>query len=233
MDEADPRLRVAAARRILHRAGCESLVAGHVSQRDAASGSFWVTPFQYFDETLPSDVIEVGIEDLRVRSDGGEASPAVEFHSALYRARPDVGAVVHLHSHFVTIWSTTGRPVGAHTPAAALFHEEQAFFADDGTRPGAEGARIVEAIGERNVLWMRNHGAIVVAPTLEAATVQAMMLERSVGQQIAIEAVGGTEPPVAEVVRVKGQYHRYFIPNMWDANLRRLRRSDPEVFAGP
>jgi L-fuculose-phosphate aldolase len=231
MNVDDPRFAVAAARRMLHRAGCESLVAGHVSQRDKGGETFWVTPFQYFDETLPDDVIEIGITDLRLRGEGADASPAVEFHSKLYQARPDVNAVVHLHSHWVSVWAATGRPVGTHTPPAALFYEEQAFFADDGTRPGAEGDRIVASIGDRNVLWMANHGVIVVAPDLGSATVQAMMLERVISQQIPIEAIGGHEPPEAEVRRVKGQYHKYFIPNMWEANLRRLRRSDPELFA--
>ena len=55
--EDHPAFQVAAARRILAQEGCESRVAGHVSVRDPERpDAFWVSPFGYFGETLPSDV---------------------------------------------------------------------------------------------------------------------------------------------------------------------------------
>ena len=40
----------------------------------------------------------------------------------------------------------------------------------------------------------------------------------------------GVEIPLAEVVRGRAAYHKHFLPNMWEANLRRLRSSDPDLF---
>ena len=56
MDIDDPRFLVAASRRILARNGCESAVAGHVSMRAADGDSFWVSPFEYFDETTKTEI---------------------------------------------------------------------------------------------------------------------------------------------------------------------------------
>ena len=33
-----------------------------------------------------------------------------------------------------------------------------------------------------------------------------------------------------EVVGGKAMYRKHFLPQMWDANVRRLRRSDPDLF---
>ena len=57
MDIADIRFRIAASRRILYREGCDSNVGGHVSARaDDHDDAFWVTGFEYFDQTTPDRV---------------------------------------------------------------------------------------------------------------------------------------------------------------------------------
>ena len=59
MDVDDIRFKLAAARRILANNGCESRVAGHVSARAEGEDAFYVTPFEYFDETLPDRIVKV------------------------------------------------------------------------------------------------------------------------------------------------------------------------------
>ena len=58
MDTNDIRFKIAASRRILARNDCESAVAGHVSARAEGEDAFWVSPFEYFDETLPDRVVK-------------------------------------------------------------------------------------------------------------------------------------------------------------------------------
>lgn len=71
---------------------------------------------------------------------------------------------------------------------------------------------------------------MVVADTVENATVLAMTLERAVQYDIESRAIGGTEIPPAEASGLKAQYNQYFLPQMWEANLRRLRTTDPDLF---
>lgn len=227
----DPRFTIAAARRILHRAGCDSLVAGHVSARAADGSGFWITPFEYFDETLPSSVVRLSW-DLDLLEGDSESSPAAAFHAEIYRARPDVGSIAHIHSTDVSTLVSTDQEIGMYNVGATLFFEEQAHYIDDGEVPSVDGARMVAELGERSVLLMRNHGALVVAPDVERATILAVMLEHEAGHHLAAVAAGGQEMTEAETRRVKGQYQRYFLPQMWTANLRRLRRSDPDLFEG-
>jgi len=77
---------------------------------------------------------------------------------------------------------------------------------------------------------IKNHGAIVVDEALENCTIKALMLEKAARYHLDCERIGGTELPVAEVIRGRGRYHKYFLSNMWAANFRRLRRSDPDLF---
>ena len=228
MDVTDIRFRIAAARRILYRQGCDSNIGGHVSARAHGEDAFWVTGLEYFDQTTPDRVVKLGF-DLQARVGEMAFSPAVNFHAAIYQRRPDVEAIVHLHSHHVSVLSSTGRTIGMYNVASVLFHEDQATFADDGVRPHLD---VVDALGDKRVVLMKNHGAIVASQSLEHATIEAVMLEEAARYHIECEAIGGTEIVEAEVRNGRAAYQKYFLPNMWEANLERLRRSDPDLFAG-
>ena len=223
--------RLAAARRIMYRNGCDSTVAGHLSARAEGGEGFVMTPFEYFDETLPSSVSTLDWE-LNVLGSASETSPASSFHSSIYRRRDDVGAIAHIHSHWVSVLVSTDQFIGMYNVGATLFHEEQAEYVDDGSVPSVDGERMADQLGDRTVLLMRNHGALIVADTIEHVAVLALMLEQSARYHLDCVAAGGSEIAETEARRVKGQYHKYFLDQMWTANLRRLRRSDPDLFEG-
>jgi L-fuculose-phosphate aldolase len=227
MDTDDVRFRIAAARRILYREGCDSNVGGHVSARsDDYDDAFWVTAFEYFDQTLPSGVCLVGF-DLQSRIGELKLSPAVNFHAAIYQRRPDVNAIVHLHSHYVSVLSSTGKEVGMYNVSSVLFHEEQATYFDDGKK---SHLAVVDALGDKRVVLMKNHGAIITGESLEGVTIEALTLEQCARYHLECEAAGGTEILHDEVVAGKAMYRKYFLPHMWAANFERLRRSDPDLF---
>ena len=54
----DVRFRIAAGRRMLYREGCDSNVGGHVSARAQEGDGFWVTGFEYLDQTRPAGMSE-------------------------------------------------------------------------------------------------------------------------------------------------------------------------------
>jgi len=228
VDATDIRFRIAAARRILYRQGCDSNIGGHVSARAHHEDAFWVTGLEYFDQTTPDRVCKLGF-DLQAREGEMAFSPAVNFHARIYETRPDVEAIVHLHSRYVSVFSSLGRTIGMYNVASVLFHDDQATFFDDGVKPHLE---VVDALGTKRVVLMKNHGAIVASQSLEQATIEAVMLEEAARYHLECEAAGGTEILGAEVVAGRAAYQKYFLPNMWEANLARLRVSDPDLFEG-
>jgi L-fuculose-phosphate aldolase len=219
--------RIAAGRRMLHREGCDSNVSGHVSARAPGGDGFWVTGFEYFDETMPTNIAKLDF-DLNVVEGEHALSPAVNFHALIYRLRDDVNAIVHLHSHYISVLSSLGVTVGMYNVAAVLFHEEQATYFDDGHRPHTD---VAHELGNGRVVLMKNHGAIVASDTIEHAIIEAMTLEQCARYHLECVAAGGTEILRDEVVGGKAMYRKYFLQQMWDANYRRLHKSDPDLFA--
>jgi L-fuculose-phosphate aldolase len=229
MDIDDLRFRIAAGRRILYREGCDSNVGGHVSARAEEGDGFWVTGFEYLDQTVASNVAKLDF-DLNPLVGEHELSPAVNFHALIYRRRPDVNAIVHVHSHHISVLSSIeGQTVGMYNVVSVLFHEEQATYFDDGVKPHTD---VVDALGpDKHIVLMKNHGAIVASDSVENAVIEAITLERAARLHLECVAIGGTEIAEAEVRGGKAMYRRHYLPQMWRANLARLRQSDPDVFA--
>jgi L-fuculose-phosphate aldolase len=230
MDVDDIRFKIAAARRMMYREGVDSQTAGHVSVRAAGEDAFWATPFEYFDETLPDHVIKVSF-DLELLEGSWVASPALAFHAMTYRRRPDVNSVVHHHGHYTSVIAGTGRPIGQHNLVATLFWQDQALSFDTGDESSVDDEALVAALGDRNVVLIHNHGCLVVAATLEAATIKAILLEKAARYDFDAQIVGGKESDIpARLESLKFNLEKYMLPEMWAAHMRRLRRSDPELF---
>ena len=83
--------------------------------------------------------------DLSMREGLMPFSPAANFHARIYQLRPDVNAIVHLHSHFISVLSSTGRTVGMYNVGSVLFHEDQATYFDDGHKAHVDVAAGYEA----------------------------------------------------------------------------------------
>jgi len=219
--------RIAAGRRMLYRGGCDSNVSGHVSARAPEDDGFWVTGFEYFDETVPANIAKLDF-DLRPMIGVHELSPAVNFHASIYRLRPDVHSIVHVHSHYISVLSSLGVPVGMYNVAAVLFHDEQVTYLDDGHKPHTQ---VAHDLGDRRVALLKNHGAIIASDTLEHAVIEAITLEQCARYHLECVAAGGTEILHDEVIGGKAMYRKYYLEQMWTANYRRLQRTDPDLFA--
>jgi L-fuculose-phosphate aldolase len=198
--------------------------------RAAGEDAFWVTPFEYFDETTPDRVIKVSMDGRLLEGDY-EPSPAVEFHAAFYKARPDVNSVIHTHSHYAMVFSTTRRVIGQYNVGSVLFYNEQALYEDDGERPAVEGPVMAEMLGaDKSVVLIKNHGAVIVAESLETCT-SCRSCSRSARSTTSRprRSVAPSSPEKGSAARQGRRTTSTSCPNMWEANYRRLRKSDPDL----
>lgn len=108
-------------------------------------------------------------------------------HGEIYRARPDVMAVVHSHSPsvvpFSVVKSTPLRPMchmsaflGAGAPIFEI-RDTAGTATDLLIRDRSLGASLADSLGNDNVVLMRGHGATVVGPTLKQAVYRAIYIE--------------------------------------------------------
>lgn len=192
MDDDDLELRIEALA-VLQRLDAQGLnrgSTGNLSLR-AHAGGFWITP-----TGMPAD--ELGVADfVRLADDGrvleGEWEPSSEwpFHRAIYRARPDLGAVVHMHSPHATALACLRRPLPA-------FHYMVAVAGGDdvpctpyhlfGTE--ALSQAVGAAFAERQACLMANHGLVAGGATLAQALKVALEVEALCGIYLQALAVG-------------------------------------------
>ncbi len=172
----EERRRVAEAARRLAAEGMNRGTSGNLSLRTAAREIIAVTP-----SALP--YAEMGAADVcLLRLDGGAAEPGRKpssespLHLALYRARPDVNAVVHTHALFATVWSMEGGELPVVTiPAAEFAPVRTAPFALPGSEELAAGA--AATLGGDSAVLLEHHGLVCVGGTLEKALSAAEYVE--------------------------------------------------------
>ena len=180
---------VAAAARALARDGLNVGTAGNVSARGAHG--VLITPSGIAPAALePDQVVEVAL-DGHPPDIGLRPSSEWPFHRAVYRARSDVGAIVHTHSPWASAVSCTRRPIPAFHYMVAIVGGPSircAPYAPPGSDALAVGA--VEALGERQACLLANHGAIAVGVDVEAAQAMAVEVE-SLAQQYCLAQLAG------------------------------------------
>jgi len=135
--------------------------AGNVSAR--CSAGMLITPTRrHPDDLQPHDVVELSLEGRQL--DAG-ALPSLEWplHAAIYRARPDVGAIVHTHSPYAVARSFDPAPLYLETEERTYFDVDRVEVADPAPAGSVELAfAAVEALGRRPAVLLARHGVIGV-----------------------------------------------------------------------
>jgi ribulose-5-phosphate 4-epimerase/fuculose-1-phosphate aldolase len=188
MGEGDLRERVAEACRVLGRLDITKAATGHVSARVPGSDRALVRArgpgelgVRY---TTPEQVIEVDFDGKVIGKPeaGLEAPHEVFIHTAVYRARPDVNAVVHVHPTAVVLFTICNKPLlplfGAYDPSAlALALEGIPTYERSILISTPElGADLVRAMGNASTCMMRGHGITTVGASIEEAALAAIHL---------------------------------------------------------
>jgi L-fuculose-phosphate aldolase len=171
------RTAVADAGRELERAGLVEGTSGNLSARDPASGTIAITPSAVeYRRIHPADVLLVG-GDGSLEEAPHLPSSELSMHLAVYRGRPDVGAVVHTHSPWATAWAVLGREIPAvHYVIASIGDAVRvAPYATFGTE--ALARNVVAALGADNAVLLASHGVLAVGADLRAALENAVRVE--------------------------------------------------------
>lgn len=199
---------LAHASRILAMTGQEAGLAGQISVRSEHDNAYWTLRFGLgFDEATPADFIEVD-QDLTTLSGDGMANPATRFHPWIYRARPDVQAIVHAHSPWASALAAARQPLVIAQMDMTPLHDDCAFLAEWPGVPIAddEGVLISQALGDRRALLLAHHGYLTTGVSLEEATYLSVYLERAARMHIRAQAFGALTPVPDHLAREAHDY---------------------------
>ena len=127
-----------------------------------------------------SDYNEIDLKTGRTICLKGPCSIEIPMHLACYKARPDVGAVIHAHPVYGTILGMIGAKLGYISYEFMFTMRSEAPIVDYKS-PGspALGCAVKKIIKKHNGALLKNHGVIVVGKDLEEAYERALALERA------------------------------------------------------
>jgi L-fuculose-phosphate aldolase len=175
--------------------------AGNVSARVPAEELVALTPSSLpYEDMTPADIVLV---DLRGNPIGDGRPPSFEklLHLAVYKARPDVGAVMHTHARYSSVLAVLGRPLPPVVEELVPYVGGQvdvAAFAMSGSDELA--ANVVSALGDKAAAFLANHGNLCCGKTLAKALRVAQLVERCAEIYVTALRVGDPKPLAAEVL---------------------------------
>ena len=219
---------VAWACRILAMGGHGDFTLGHVSARGKDGTVHMKRNGLGLEEVCPDDVLTIDLESRKLAGRGSVHLEAV-LHTAVYKARPDVGAVIHTHPPFSTAFGATDATLVLLNHDAVLFRDGLAYFdqtAELIVRP-EQGAAVAAALAAKKVLVMRGHGVLVVGPTVPWAVYTALTLERVIEIQAIARTLGALEPmtPAMADKVYPDKYRDEYLETYWAYLIRRVRRA--------
>jgi HCOMODA/2-hydroxy-3-carboxy-muconic semialdehyde decarboxylase len=179
---------------------------GHVSMRHPARKDRYLMACAKAPALVrPEDIVEYDL-DSHALDAGSRASFLERFiHGEIYKARGDVGAVVHSHSPSVVPFGLVDAPMQAMFHNAAflaagvpVFDIREKFGATDMLVGNpAKGVALARVMGKRDVVLMRAHGSVACGPSLQAAVFRAVYTEVNARIQHWTNALGRGASPAA------------------------------------
>jgi ribulose-5-phosphate 4-epimerase/fuculose-1-phosphate aldolase len=194
--EEELRELVATAGQILYQQGLTDYL-GHCSARVPGTDRVVIKPkhsktVRSPSELGPADMIVIDLDGNLVK--GSDAPPAECFiHTEIYRARPDVQAVVHTHQQAATLVGVVGAdllPV-LHVPAVLTGGGTMPTWACPLLVTGPElGRKLAATLGSAGLCHLQGHGIVSVASDIRRAAVTAIALEQLAEANLTILQTG-------------------------------------------
>jgi L-fuculose-phosphate aldolase len=129
------------------------------------------------------DIITVDFSGNKIAGDDGLDVPQEVFiHTWLYKTRPDVECVVHVHPLTVVLFTICNKPIeplyGAYDPSGLrLIVEGLATYPRSITVSNEKlGEEFAKAMGDKPACLMRGHGITSAGATVQEATLTAIKL---------------------------------------------------------
>jgi len=243
--EWQTRVDLAACYRLVDLYGMTDLHLNHISARVPGNEEhFLINPFgMMYEEITASSLIKVDLSGKIVANANPEYGvnlPGYVIHSAIHGARHDVACVLHTHTNAgmaVSVLKCGLLPLTqtAMRWARVAYHDFEGVVVDIDERK-----RLVENLGDAEVMILRNHGLLAVGQTIGQAFNNIYRLERACQTQLLALACNSeiAAPPQEVIARSNAQLTVMPSPDAkgkrqphgsleWPALKRMLDRRDP------
>jgi ribulose-5-phosphate 4-epimerase/fuculose-1-phosphate aldolase len=211
---------------------------GHVSVRhDKNSSRFLLARNMAPGHVTAQDIIEFTLDGEPVNAAGRKVYLERFIHGEIYRAYPEVQAVVHSHSHAIVPLSVLKT-----MPLRAIFHMAgfigegaPVFEIRDVAGPGTDllirdnrlGRALAECFKASDIVLMRGHGSTVIGRSLQQVVYRAVYAEINARYQLETAHLGDVTYLTAEEARtcamnIEGQVQRPW--DLWRRQAEQRRK---------
>lgn len=216
--ERQIRTDLAALYRITDHLGWTELIFNHITAKvPGPDEHFLINPFGlHYSEVTASNLVKLDLAGNVIgETEWGVNVAGYIIHSAIHEARPDVKCVMHTHT-------TTGQAVSCMENGLELigfnsamlvgrvgYHAFEGITVEDDEKP-----RLVESLGDKNFLILRNHGLLTCGETVAQAFTRMHLLQRACDVQVMALSLGR---PLAAIPEDAAARSRAFV-EAGDAN---------------
>jgi ribulose-5-phosphate 4-epimerase/fuculose-1-phosphate aldolase len=223
------RVDLAAAFRLAVRLDLHEGVCNHFSVMLPGGKAFLLNRYGlHWSEVTASNLLALDAEGNVLEGEGEVEKTAFYIHSRIHLGNARATCVLHTHMPYATALTLLeGGRVEMVEQNALRFYDDIAY--DDVYNglvvDNAEGDRLARALGGKRVMFLANHGVIVVGPSVAEAFDALYYLERACRLQVLARSMGGKLRPVRpEVVRQAYKMMLADAPKYAGAHFEALKR---------
>jgi ribulose-5-phosphate 4-epimerase/fuculose-1-phosphate aldolase len=204
--EWEARQELAACYRVFAMLGWDEMIYNHITVKlPDEDGAFLINPFGlHFSEVKASNLVKIDIDGNKLDDNPYPVNLAgFTQHSVFHRHLHDAHCIIHTHT---TAGMAVSALEGGLQPVnfyACNFIGQIAYHPFEGvTVRGEEGERLLRNLGDKRVMFLENHGILVMGRTLPEAFIKHWSLQRACEIQLATLSMGQAMRIPDEVVAV-------------------------------
>lgn len=174
--------------RILADISFDDSTFAHISARSRAGDSFFIPSFGLlFGEMSEANLVNVDFDKNIITGYEPECNiTGYNIHTPIYKSRGDVNAIFHLHTNAmiaVSIMKKGLLPISQHALHfynQVAYHEYNSLVLDE----NVQASGLLRDLGDKNILFLRNHGVIICGKTIHECYFYAYQLQRACEIQV-------------------------------------------------
>ena len=172
-------------------------------------GHILITPSSRpYRQLAPEDLVVIDLDGEPVEGDLLPSSEAA-LHLTLYKARQDIGAIMHTHSLYASVAAVAGMEIPPIVDEMVIKiggSVRVAEYAFPSTEELAQ--RATESLGDRNAVLLRNHGLVGVGRTSWEALDTCLMVERVAQIFVYASLLGRASTLPPEIIEIEKELFR-------------------------
>jgi ribulose-5-phosphate 4-epimerase/fuculose-1-phosphate aldolase len=239
-DEWKTRVELAACYRVFAMLGWTEMIYNHITVRlpDSVTGGnkqFLINPFGlHYSEVTASNLVKIDLQGKVLDGSTHRVNPAgFTVHAAIHDGLPDAHCVMHTHTTAGVAVACLQGGLQQTNFYTAQLHDKVAYHDFEGiTIHAEEGPRLVNNIGSRQAVILRNHGLLTWGHTLPQTFAILWTLQRACEIQLATFSMGPAIPVTEAVAEKSTRDALQFQPaygagqDVFDALVRQVDRID-------